>query len=101
MKNRIKTVLITGCSGFIGRNLVKYLITNFNPNYKIVGIDIKKNSYKNKNFIFFKCSILNRYKLEAIIKDIKPDIVIHLAATTSLDLNNFTEFSSATSQIPS
>lgn len=94
MKNRFKTVLITGCSGFIGRNLVKYLISNSNFNYKIVGIDTKKKSYKNKNFIFFKCSILNIYKLEAIIKEVKPDIVIHLAATTSLDLNNLNFYKS-------
>ena len=94
MKNKVKTILITGCAGFLGRNLIKYLNGISNLNYKIVGIDVKKNDYKNKNFIFFKCSILNLNKLEAIIKNFKPDIVIHLAATTSLDLNNLNLYKS-------
>ena len=33
-----KTILVTGAAGFIGSNLVKRLLTDFN-NIKVIGID--------------------------------------------------------------
>lgn len=84
----MKTILITGCSGFIGYHLTKKLLDNFN----IIGIDnlndyydikIKEDRLKNlehKNFKFIKCDISNKEVLDKIFNNYKIDTVINLAA---------------------
>lgn len=84
----MKTILITGCAGFIGYHLTKRLLNNYN----IIGIDnlndyydinLKKDRLKNlehKNFKFLKCDISNREELEKKISEHKIDKVINLAA---------------------
>jgi nucleoside-diphosphate-sugar epimerase len=86
-----KTILVTGCSGFLGSHLVKYFKNN---NYKIIGIDLKKTLFKSYNFFFYKCSLLNINKMRTIIKNNNPDIIIHLAATTKLDLKDLNSYKS-------
>ena len=52
--------------------------------YEVFGID--KNFpqlKKQKNFI--RCNLLNFNKIDNIIKVIKPDIIIHLAAKSTID----------------
>ena len=72
-------ILITGAAGFIGFNLSKYLLDK--SNVKIIGVDslntyyskkLKKDRIKElskyKNFAFFNLNILNKKKLEKILK---------------------------------
>ncbi len=85
-----KTILITGCAGFIGFNLSKKLTKKYN----VIGIDnLKENNYsklssdrikelkKIKNFSFKKIDISNYKNLEKFFKKKNFKIVIHLAAT--------------------
>lgn len=84
----MKTILITGCSGFIGYHLTKKLLNNYN----IIGLDnlndyydinLKKtrlNNLKHKNFKFIKYDISNREELDNIFNKYKIDKVINLAA---------------------
>jgi nucleoside-diphosphate-sugar epimerase len=81
-------ILITGSSGFIGTNLVN---TYIKKDFLVYGLDIKK-SIKKKNFSFFKCNLLNKEKLHFIIKIIKPEIVIHLAARTDLQGKKISDY---------
>jgi len=79
----MKTILVTGCAGFIGSSFIKSIIKK---NIKIIGIDDLsagniKSLPKNKNFKFIKgdCGskkILNKIKS-------KVDIIIHLAGQSS------------------
>ncbi len=84
-------ILITGAAGFIGFNLSKYLLDK--SNVRIIGIDNLNNYYskklkkdrakvlmKYKNFSFFNINILNKKKLEKILKNKKINVVINLAA---------------------
>lgn len=69
-----KKILITGGCGFIGNQIVKDLMKN---NYNVSVIDIKKGIFPVKYFI---ADISNKEQILKIIKDIQPDIIIHLAA---------------------
>jgi UDP-glucose 4-epimerase len=69
-------ILVTGGSGFIGRNIVKKLK---DKNYYVITFDIKdKNSIADEHI---KGNILDVNLLKKAIKDI--DVVFHLAAVTS------------------
>lgn len=75
--------LITGGAGFIGSHLVEKLSNSF----RCVVIDDlstgKKVNIKNFKHDFFEANILSR-ELPSIVKRIKPDIVFHLSAQTSI-----------------
>jgi dTDP-glucose 4,6-dehydratase len=81
-------ILITGGSGFIGTNLVNYLLKK---NYFVTNID--KQSYastpenfklKNKKYSFYKVNISNQKKIEKILLK-NFSIIIHLAAESHVD----------------
>lgn len=75
-------ILITGGSGFIGSNLVSYLL---DKNHDVINFDIKEP--RNKKFInkWIKGDILDKSNLLDCFTDFNPDYVIHLAARTDLD----------------
>jgi UDP-glucuronate 4-epimerase len=88
--NLSKTILITGCAGFIGFHLAKRLLVN---NYFIIGVD-NINSYydvdlkkarlqllkEHENFSFVLASLEDREAIENVFAKNKIDIVINLAA---------------------
>ena len=88
MKNfRKKKVIVTGCAGFIGSNLVDRLLRG---NYFVIGLDnlstgqlrfIKK-PLKNINFKFIKLDLLNTKKLEKIFDN--SEIIFHFAANADV-----------------
>ena len=88
MRNRI---LITGGSGFIGTNLVNYLLKK---KYNIINLD--KITYAStpekfkiidnkKNYQFYKIDLANKIRINSFIKNYKPRIIIHLAAESHVD----------------
>ena len=85
----MKKVIITGGNGFIGSNLVKFLLRK---NFFVINIDkntyskgsymLKKLSYK--NYKFFKLDI-NSKKIFRILSTYKPIAIFNLAAETHVD----------------
>lgn len=86
----MKSILITGCAGFIGYHVSKLLLDR---KYKVVGLDtlnnyysvkLKNNRLKNlknyKNFTFKKVDINNIKHLNNIFNKFKFDTIINLAA---------------------
>ena len=84
----MKKILITGCAGFIGYNLTKFLIKK---KFFVIGIDNLDNYYsvklkkkrlndlkKNKSFMFLKIDLKKKINLKKI--NHKFSFIIHLAA---------------------
>lgn len=68
-----KSVLITGINGFTGVHLEKYLL---NKGFEVYGTTFSNT----QNINHYPCDILSEESLFNILKTIKPNFIIHLAA---------------------
>ena len=88
-----KVVLVTGAAGFIGANLVKRLLNEFDS-VKVIGIDsiteyydvrlkyerLQELSAYGDRFVFIKDSIAKKEIVESIFTNYHPQVVVNLAA---------------------
>lgn len=89
----MKTILVTGGTGFIGNMFCKVLL-NERSGFRVINVDVCTyaanlnticNELKNPNYKFYKENICDRNKMERIFKTEKPDIVVNFAAESHVD----------------
>lgn len=87
-------IMITGSAGFIGSQFVRQVIYQQNQSknkpYTFCSVDrVNANStnaiYSNKNHTFYPADIRDQHVMDIIFQTEKPDIVIHMAASSSVD----------------
>jgi len=82
----MKKILVTGCAGFIGSNLVKFLLKK---KYQVIGLDnlstgkkeFLNDSLNNKFFIFHKVDLFKN-DIKKYFKNV--ETVFHLAANADV-----------------
>ena len=77
-------LLIFGYSGFVGPYLAKEFIKD---NYEVVGSDINEPTFGDLKVEFHKSDLLNFDDVNNLINDAKPDMIINLAAISSVGLS--------------
>jgi GDP-L-fucose synthase len=75
-------VLVTGCSGLVGKFLVNHLIRYSSNKYRVVGVDIKEfdiklNELYSKQFEFLRVDLTNSNHLNEVLDKYNPDLVIN------------------------
>ena len=82
----MKTILVTGASGFIGREVTSALLQKGN---NVIGTDTKASPLIGQpNFNFLQADITDKSKISPILESGKLDAVIHLACSTDNDLDS-------------
>ena len=89
----MKSILLTGCAGFIGSNFVPYFLKKY-KNYHIVNLDLLtyagdlgnlQEVENDSRYTFIKGNICNRELVEYIFKTFDIKGVIHFAAESHVD----------------
>lgn len=78
------SVIITGSSGLLGKELVKAYL---DQGLYVIGIDTVKNKHNNSKFFFLKCDIANELDIKKIFSflkknKLKPQILVNNAANS-------------------
>jgi GlcNAc-P-P-Und epimerase len=74
--------LITGGSGFIGTNMISFLIEK---GFDVVNYDIKKPKLESHLKFWVEVDICNKSQISRLIQNDNPDYIVHLAARTDLN----------------
>lgn len=91
--NNKKSILVTGCAGFIGSNFLPYFLKKY-ESYNLVNLDLLtyagnldnlKECENNSRYKFIKGDICNRDLVEFIFNEYDIQGVIHFAAESHVD----------------
>lgn len=102
-QNKIKKVLITGITGFVGSHLAEYILDS-HPDVKILGLVRWRSPKDNISHILDKIDLkygdlTDLPSLMKILSDDKPDVIFHLGAQSYVDFSFLSPISTLESNI--
>ncbi len=77
----MQKILVLGCTGFMGRNIVKHFLPL--DKYEVFGVALKRQSVELDQDHFFKVDLTSKNEVDKLFKKHKFDIVVQAAANTS------------------
>lgn len=90
-----KKVLVTGGAGFVGSNIIRYILSNYSD-YRVINLDSLTSSASlnrleseenNPLYTFYQGDIAVEKDVQYVFEQYKPDYVIHLASQSYIDKN--------------
>ncbi|KAK9439336.1 C-3 sterol dehydrogenase/C-4 decarboxylase family protein [Metarhizium brunneum] len=74
-------VVVIGGNGFLGHHIVNIALSQW-TNQSVSSIDLRCQHNRNSSASYYECDITNSERLLSLLKDLKPDVVIHTASPT-------------------
>lgn len=90
-----RKVLVTGGAGFVGSNIIRYILTKYSD-YRVINFDALTPSasvsrlgteVNNPHYTFVEGDITIEKDVQYVFEQYKPDYVIHLASQSYIDKN--------------
>jgi GDP-4-dehydro-6-deoxy-D-mannose reductase len=87
----MKSILITGISGFVGGHFTRFLLDQKNG-YDIHGVSRSEPAWDFipdtksilRSITYHQCDLLEAAKINSIVKEVRPDYILHLASFSSV-----------------
>lgn len=81
----MKTVLVTGSNGLLGQKLTEKILAE--GRVKLIATSKGANRYPvNEGYVYAEMDILDANNVRAVIEQYQPDVIIHTAAMTNVDI---------------
>ena len=80
-----ETIVVTGSNGFIGSNLVEYLLRK--TDYRVIGFSKGECRLRSQsNYTYFDIDLTNEIAITELFTQLKPEIIVHCAAISQVDV---------------
>ena len=73
-------VVVIGGNGFLGHHIVNQALSASWLTTSVSSVDLRCDRNRNRDAAYYECDITDRARLQSLLEDLKPDVVIHTAS---------------------